>query len=146
MLRDPSLVPLSRQHHNALALGVLGRRALAEDSSPASVAKVAHRVIDRYELELASHFEIEEQVLFPAFPPLPLIDELRAEHRTLESLVGQLRAAPSIALLEQFFDLLAAHVRREERELFEKVQQTLPRELLDRMGAEIDRRAARICM
>ena len=30
------------------------------------IAKLARRVIDRYELELVNHFEIEEQVLFPA--------------------------------------------------------------------------------
>ncbi len=146
MLRDPSLIPLSHQHHNGLALCVLSRRSLAADSSPESVAKVARRVIDRYELELVNHFEIEEQVLFPLCGPLPLIGELRGEHRAIEALVAQLRTAPSAALLEQFCELLSGHIRKEERELFEQVQGTLPREVLDRMGAEIDRRAVRICM
>jgi hemerythrin-like domain-containing protein len=146
MLRDPSLRPLSHQHHNGLALCVLSRRSLAADGSPESVVKVAQRVIDRFELELVNHFEIEEQVLFPACGPLPIIDELKLEHRALETIVAQLRKAPSAALLEQFFELLTSHIRREERELFEQVQQTLPREMLDRMGAEIDRRAVRICM
>jgi len=146
MLRDPSLIPLSHQHHNGLALCVLSRRSLAADSSPESVAKVARRVIDRYELELVNHFEIEEQVLFPLCGPLPLIGELRGEHRAIAALIAQLRTAPSAALLEQFCELLSGHIRKEERELFEQVQGTLPREVLDRMGAEIDRRAVRICM
>ena len=145
MLRDPSLIPLSRQHHNSLALCVLSRRSLAADCSPESVAKVARRVIDRYELELVNHFEIEERVLFPLCGPLPLIGELLREHRAIEALVAQLRAAPSAALLEQFCELLSGHIRKEERELFEQIQRTLPREVLDRMGAEIDRRAVRIC-
>src|SRR6266404_6101777 len=136
MLRDPSLIPLSRQHHNGLALCVLSRRSLAADSSPQSVANVARRVIDRYELELVNHFEIEEQVLFPVCGPMPLISELREEHRAIEAIVAQLRAAPSAARLEQFFELLSGHIRREERELFEQIQRTLPREVLDRMGAE----------
>src|SRR5690349_15378582 len=146
MLRDPSLVPLSHQHHNGLALCVLSRRMLAADSSEGSVAKVARRVVDRYELELANHFEIEEQVLFPACGALPLIEELRAEHRAMEAMVAKLSIAPSAALLEQLFELLSAHIRREERELFEHAQRTLPRAVLDRIGAEIDRRAVRICM
>lgn len=146
MLRDPSLIPLSHQHHNALALCVLSRRALAADSTPGSVAKVARRVIDRYELELVNHFEIEEQVLFPACAPLPLVERLLAEHRAIETLVAQLRTAPSAALLEQFFELLSGHIRREEKELFEEAQRILPREELDRIGAEIDRRAVRICL
>ncbi|HYW42583.1 MAG TPA: hemerythrin domain-containing protein [Bryobacteraceae bacterium] len=146
MLRDPSLVPLSHQHHNGLALCVLSRRSLAADSSPKNVAKQARRVIDRYELELANHFEIEEQVLFPACGPMPIIPELLAEHRAMEVLVAELRSAPSAGLLERFFALLSKHIRREENELFEQVQQALPPEVLRRTGSEIDRRAVRICL
>ena len=65
MLRDPSLIPLSHQHHNGLALCVMTRRSLAADSSAENIAKLARRAIDRYEVELVNHFEMEEQVLFP---------------------------------------------------------------------------------
>jgi hemerythrin-like domain-containing protein len=146
MLRDPSLIPLSHQHHNGLALCVLVRRSLSADSSPENVGKLARRAIDRYELELANHFEIEEQVLFPACGPMPLIAELLAEHRAIENFIAQLRTAPSAALLEQFCERLSSHIRLEENELFEQVQRALPRDVLDRMGSEIDRRAVRICL
>jgi hemerythrin-like domain-containing protein len=146
MLRDPSLIPLSQQHHNGLALCVLTRRSLAGDSSAENVERLAGRAIDRYELELVNHFEIEEQVLFPACGPMPIIEELLADHRAIEAFVNELRTAPSAALLEQFCALLSAHIRREESELFEQAQRTLPREVLDRAGAEIERRAVRICL
>jgi hemerythrin-like domain-containing protein len=146
MLRDPSLVPLSHQHHNGLALCVLTRRSLSADSSLENVARLARRVIDRYELELVNHFEIEEQVLFPACGPLPMIGELLGEHRTIEALITQLRTAPSAPLLEQFCALLSTHIRREENEFFEQIQRALPRDVLDRAGCEIDRRAVRICL
>ena len=146
MLRDASLIPLSHQHHNALALCVMTRRSLAQDSSPENVARLARRVIDRYELELVNHFEIEEQVLFPVCGLVPLVDALVAEHRAMEALIPPLRTLPSADLLERFCQLLAAHVRREESELFEEIQRTLPRDVLDRAGAEIDRRAVRICL
>jgi len=146
MLRDPSLIPLSQQHHNGLALCVLTRRALAQDSSAENIAKQARRAIDRYEIELVNHFEIEEQVLFPACGPLPMVAELIADHRALEALIGQLRTAPTAALLEQFCELLSKHIRREENELFEQAQRVLPRDLLDQLGGEIDRRAVRVCL
>jgi hemerythrin-like domain-containing protein len=146
MLRDPSLVPLSQQHHNGLALCVLARRSLSADSSAENVARLARRVIERYEVELANHFEIEEQVLFPECGPMALISELLAEHRTLEALVAQLGTAPSAAVLEEFCSLLTGHIRREESELFEQIQRALPRDALDRAGREIDRRAVRICL
>jgi hemerythrin-like domain-containing protein len=146
MLRDPSLIPLSHQHHNGLALCVLTRRGMAAGASPENLAKLARRIIDRYELELVNHFEIEEQVLFPACGPLPLVTELIAEHRALETLVAQIREAPAAPLLEQFCALLSSHIRREENELFEHIQRILPREELDQAGREIDRRAVRICL
>src|SRR5271165_2403552 len=101
MLRDPSLIPLSHQHHNGLALCVLTRRSLARDSTPENIARLARRIVDRYELELMNHFEIEEQVLFPLCGPMPLVDELLAEHRALEALIPPLRTGPSEGLLEQ---------------------------------------------
>ena len=146
MLRDPSLIPLSHQHHNGLALCVLTRRSLAGDSSPENRAKLARRVIDRYEIELVNHFEIEEQVLFPACGALPIIDQLLAEHRAIEGLVAQLRENSSAALLEEFCELLSSHIRREEHDLFEQAQRTIPREELERLGSEIDRRAVRVCL
>lgn len=146
MLRHPSLIPLSQQHHNGLALCVLTRRSLGADSSAGNIAKLARRVIDRYEIELVNHFEIEEQALFPASADAPLVAQLIAEHRAIEALVEQLRAAPSAAILEQFSALLSAHIRREERELFEQVQRALPAGQLEILGAEIDRRVVRVCL
>jgi hemerythrin-like domain-containing protein len=146
MLRDPSLIPLSHQHHNGLALGVLVKRSLASDQTPANIARLARRAIDRYELELVNHFEIEEQVLFPACAPMPLVGELLSQHRQLEGLIAELRVAPSVKLLEDFCGLLARHIRLEESQLFEEAQRTIPREELDRIGAEIDRRAVRVCL
>ena len=146
MLRDASLIPLSHQHHNGLALCVMTRRSMATDTSAQNLAKLARRVVDRYELELVNHFEIEEQVLFPACGAMPLIAELIADHRALEGMVARLRAESSPALLEEFCELLSTHIRREEKELFEESQRTLPRETLDAAGAEIDRRAVRICL
>jgi hemerythrin-like domain-containing protein len=150
MLRDRSLIPLSQQHHNGLALCVLARRALAADSSGESVARQARRIADRFELELSNHFELEEKVLFAGavaeLGPLTLVDELIAEHRRLESLVEEIRQQPSAASIEQFCALLTAHIRREESDLFGELQRRLARETLDRMGARFEAEAVRICL
>jgi hemerythrin-like domain-containing protein len=146
MLRDPSLIPLSHQHQHGLAFCVLVRRSLAADETAANLARLAGHVADLFTVELANHFEIEEQVLFPACGPLPLIAELLADHRALEAVSAQIQAAPSAGLLEQFCDLLSTHIRREEQDLFEVLQRQLPRDLLDSLGREIDRRAVHACL
>ena len=145
MLRDRSLIPLSQQHHNGLALCVLTERSLAQDASAANVTALARKAIDRYELELTNHFEIEEQILFPAIES-PLIAGLIAEHRQLEAMIGRLRDEPSTAHLLEFTALLRTHIRREESELFEDIQRQLSREVLDSLGSEIDAKAVRICL
>ncbi|MCW5977420.1 MAG: hemerythrin domain-containing protein [Bryobacteraceae bacterium] len=145
MLRDKSLIPLSHQHHNGLALCVLVNRSLQEDESPQNVARQARRIIDRYEVELVNHFEVEERILFPACPS-ELTEDLIREHREIESLVESLRAAPSPERLREFTDLLHRHIRREEEALFEEIQKALPRERLEDLGRKIDASVVRICL
>jgi hemerythrin-like domain-containing protein len=150
MLRDRSLVPLSQQHHNGLALCVLTERSLAEDSSEANVARLSRRAVDRYEIELTNHFEIEEKILFPAIlrelGESALVAELIEEHRRIEGLADRLRTQPSRETLDEFTVLLRTHIRKEENVLFEDIQQRLSRPTLNGLGSEIEAKVLRVCL
>lgn len=151
MLRHKSLHPLSHQHHNGLALGVLVRRALEADRSPESVERQSRRVLDRFDLELLNHFALEEEFLFPAIEielgPRQLIRSLIAEHRHLELLAARLREMPADEpTLLEFVELLRRHIRAEENDLFEDIQGRLAPDTLERLGAELEARAVRICL
>ena len=145
MLRHSSLIPLSRQHHNALALCVRIERGLREDTSPAKAAELARKATDLFELEIRNHFDIEERILFPAIRevlgPMPLVEELVAEHRQLEALVAGLPAT-----LAKFAAMLSKHIRREEGELFEDIQNRLPPEKLEELGVAIQAEIVRVCL
>lgn len=145
MQRHSALIPLSQQHHNGLALGVMAARSLAQDPSPQNVAHWCARAVERFEVELVNHFELEEQLLFPAHPGA-LAEKLIAEHRELEALAAQLRAMPARETLDSFLELLRRHIRLEENEFFESAQRTVPAAQLQSIGEEIDRRAVRICL
>lgn len=151
MLRHKSLHPLSHQHHNGLALGVMVRRALEADPSPASVARQSRRALDRFDVELVNHFAIEEQFLFPAIEgelgPHALVRALIGEHRELERLAARLRAQPEDEpTLLAFLELLRRHIRTEENDLFEEIQRRLAAATLERLGAEFEARAVRVCL
>ena len=143
MLRDPSLIPLSRDHHNALALCVQIRRALnsAETEDPASLARYA---ISFFDGPMIRHFQQEEQVLFPVasgYEALrPLVDELLREHASIACIVDLLRSEPKPAHLSTFAEQVHDHVRKEERVLFEQAQSFLTREELDRIGDSLHRK------
>lgn len=146
MLRDPSLIPLSHQHHNGLALALLTERSLAADASEPNIARLAARIAERYDIELTNHFDLEERYLFPALSRLALVAELIGEHRQMSELVQQLREKPEEAAIRAFCALIRTHIRREENELFETAQRLLPRETLDEIGRALEQHAVRVCL
>jgi hemerythrin-like domain-containing protein len=147
MLRHPSLRTLSRQHHHALALCVLIRREL-ERASP-DLESLADRTLRQFHTDIRDHFLLEEQILFPAtvaeLGPMPLVEQLVAEHRRLEQLAAGIAAQESSTSLAAFAELLHAHVRLEENELFEHIQSRLGPETLARLGEELARGSGPSC-
>ncbi len=143
MLRDKSLIPLSREHQHALALCVRIERAFRK--APVSLDPWMEEVDAIYRDEIKFHFAAEEDILFPAarrFPELnPLIDELLAEHQQLSDFFGRAHAMTmDHSQLEEFSTLLSAHIRKEERQLFEALQSLMSTEELAKLGRALTAR------
>ena len=86
-----------------------------------------HRVIQSYADELHPHFLIEEQQLLPLLhgkPEQPLAERTLHDHRQLAELRDRMRT-PDADALRQFGQILMAHVRFEERELFPALERYL---------------------
>ena len=141
MLRDKSLVPLSRQHQHALALCVrINRAPLA---NPAELKAWQSEVEQHFALEIQYHFAAEEEHLFAAarrYGQLgPLVEELLAEHAQLRHYFAQAKARElDRAKLRQFAETLSAHIRKEERQLFEEMQKYMAADQLAALGARIE--------
>ena len=129
MKRHPGLQRLSREHHVAL---VLAKRARRLGSGTAAAARFIAEVAQAYSTELEPHFLAEESGLLAALAvagQAALAERTLAEHRTLRALVRRLAAGDG-ACLHRFGELLEAHVRFEERELFPRAESILPPEAL----------------
>jgi hemerythrin-like domain-containing protein len=142
MLRDPSLIQLSRQHQHALALCVRIERALRECAVDVGAWQLEMRQL--YKDEVQFHFAAEEEVLFPAarrFPELAaLVEELWGDHERLRECFGRAeQGAMSQGELETFAKLLSGHIRKEERQLFEAMQNRMRPEELTSLGDELAR-------
>jgi hemerythrin-like domain-containing protein len=146
MLRDANLIPLSHQHQHALALCVLVERALAAGGKQPVCDEQARSVVNHFDAEMRTHFDIEEQVLFPALINFErvadLVNELSDEHHRMRELVDRLRTGGDSPVLAEFTDLLRRHVRKEENVLFQQAQELLGREQLDGLGEQIAARVA----
>ena len=141
MLRDKNLVPLSRQHQHALALCVRLDRALQAGDVDGEAWSEEIRQI--FALEVATHFAAEEKVVFPvaaAFPNLhPLVEDLLADHVNLRELFTRATATTlDVNSLRSFVDQLSSHIRKEERQLFEGLQQVMTPDEFSRVGKALE--------
>lgn len=153
MKRHPALIPLSHQHHDALALCVFIDRGLKKEPTAANARKLREQAAQTCELLLAGHFEVEETVLFPALrrhlPQLALIDELTAEHRSLRrsfANLEELEGAGLIAALQRLGGDLERHVRKEERVLFQAAQEALDEPAFDALGKALADALQSVCL
>lgn len=139
MLRNKNLIPLSRQHQHALALCVRIERA----SPVTDLAGWQAEVAQQFRGEIAVHFAAEERIVFPAareFEELgALVAELLGEHVQLRASFAAAEAGRmSGRELAAFAGQLASHIRKEERRLFERLQELLSEEAIGTMGRELE--------
>ena len=123
MKRHPDLLQLSREHYGALKLARDARRAAASGDA-SEIAALAQRVVQVFPVELDPHFCVEEQgilLLLAQAGQHELVARTLADHAELRRL-AEVLATPDADSLLRFADLLGAHVRFEEREVFEAAQ------------------------
>ena len=132
MKRSPQLAALSRDHHQALEAALRLRRATDETLE----AAVEH-LGSFWSRQGERHFVIEERLVLPALPAeeaewAEATGRVREEHAEIRARAASLADASSVGAARELGELLAAHVRFEERTLFPLVEQRLsPRALAD---------------
>lgn len=118
MKRASELIPLSREHHEAL---VLARHACAG----AEPDRVRDQVLRRWSQQIEAHFEAEERVLLPALLQAGAVDVVgiaARQHAQLRGYVERLRDG-DLAALPLWGDAMRRHVQFEEREVFALAQE-----------------------
>ena len=126
MKRHEQLQDLSREHHLALKLALLARRAL-ESGEQQKIKAAATVFATAFVSDLEPHFVREENDVLPLLAQAgetALVERTLNEHDEMRRLAARLPAAEP-ATLQRFGELLGAHVRFEERELFEVAQRHL---------------------
>lgn len=145
MPRNKSLIPLSHDHHHALKLAqMLRKNAPRLESIPESPEEKAMLAREFYESDLVKHFASEEKILYPFVRGRDtfvdrLFTEIIEEHKQIKDLVENLLAGK--AVLEDDLDtlgtLLERHIRKEERELFPRIQEVFSEAELSELNGKI---------
>lgn len=122
MQRHQALRNLSSDHHTGLVLARKARDAAGRDSRHQVDTWLT--VVVRFRDELEPHFRLEESGLLPAMlraGETGLVERTLREHTALRLLVAE----NHVEDLSRFAELLTAHIRFEEKELFETAQRLL---------------------
>lgn len=131
--RSAELTPLSHDHHTTLvfALRLKNGLAAAVDSS------VLQQYVSWYFTgHMLQHFREEEELLFKR-SDLPECVRAMEEHVAIHALANDFIATANRQAAEDFHQLVTAHVRFEERELFPLLEKTLPAYVLKYAGTKL---------
>ncbi|KUG26728.1 hypothetical protein ASZ90_003426 [hydrocarbon metagenome] len=140
MKRHEILIPLSHQHHSLLILSQL----IKKDSPPyKNLPTELHdkRVytLNKFRDEIVPHFEAEELILIPFILGKNkridfLSEEIVGEHKKISELMELIRKEVDLEEnLDKLGNLLSIHIRKEERELFQLVQEVFSEEQLTKL-------------
>jgi hemerythrin-like domain-containing protein len=139
MKRSAALAPLSRDHQHALEAALRLRRA--DPESVGDAIAHFHRFFDR---EGRWHFAIEERLLLPALPSddpdwARCVARVRDDHDAIRASASALAGADrearrSVGAARDLGERLTAHVRFEERTVFEMLESRLSPPDLARLG------------
>lgn len=137
MQRRKEIQILSEEHHHGLILAQLTKKNAPEFKNlPNDVDGKIKYAEEAWNDELEDHFRKEEEILFPAARGKKkeiddLMDELLKEHVRIKNLIFSLKdAGDKQEKLHELSQAMDKHIRTEERQLFEMIQEALSEEEL----------------
>lgn len=135
--RNKAFVQFSIEHH----FGLLQVWQIRQDITNGIDAQlISKHTLEFFEKGLRGHFRREEELLFAKLPVGdPLREQAEKEHRELYQLIDNISKNRSDSqLLQQFAGLLEAHIRFEERVLFNCLQEIMGQEELERLLVKVE--------
>lgn len=147
MKRAPELRDLSDHHHQGLVQARRLRRAATGEEATSPV-ETAEAFLKFWQEKTTAHFR-EEEILLPVLARHggdvrhgPVADML-AQHAQIRGLLMELsdevrNGALRAETLEGIGELLEAHIRLEEREVFPMIEETLPEEGLKEVASRLE--------
>ena len=119
--RSRELSPLSRDHHESLLFVWKIKQGLKYGINTDTIAAYCNWFLQNH---LKTHFKIEENQLSKILPmDHPMMIKMFDDHRAIENKILQLQEYPSTYGLERLAQVVGYHVRFEEREMFNYIEE-----------------------
>jgi hemerythrin-like domain-containing protein len=133
--RSVELTPLSREHHEGLLLVWKVRQGIKNKVAPERMVAYLQWFWQHF---FAPHFKQEETVV-PQVLTMQhaLVQQMFDEHQRIEQTIQGMNAATSANQLEELVQLVSDHIRFEERQLFNEVEQVATEEQMRQLSHDI---------
>lgn len=133
--RHEALAPFSRDHYVGLVQA--HHMIKASDADAVARRKAVAEFVDAWDHDIAQHFRDEENFLIELMSPEDR-ERMLQDHAGISMLTAQARelrrqADPDRTTIRRLGEALERHIRWEERELFNHLQQQLGSEQIDRL-------------
>ena len=137
--RNPAIVTFSKDHHFTLLLVWKIRQGLKKEIEP---SRIINYVAHFFDTDLIFHFEEEETLLFSKLPSDNLLRlQAEEEHKLIKFEIDALRKNSDDKMgIENFANILEKHIRFEERELFNYLQEIFSEDELSEIAEAMEAR------
>lgn len=134
--RSVQLQPLSREHHDGLLFVWKIKRGLENRTSSERLRDYTNWF---WRNHIRPHFFQEEKVLVPFMPEgHPMAVQLKKEHEYIRELIIRIDRETDRQDFSRLANLLETHIRFEERELFQYLEQHLSQEQLSEIAVKLE--------
>lgn len=134
--RSNQLAPLSREHHETLLLAWKIRQGIRLNIESDRIVSYCSWFGENF---MERHFA-EEEVEFGMILPAedPFLSRMMDEHRQVRLQLKNIAAVPTHEQLELLAKMITDHVRFEERQLFNYIEEMATQQQLDRLLKDIE--------
>jgi len=140
MKRHQALIKLSKDHYHGLVLAQMIKKGAPQyKGMPCTLEGKVEYTLTFWKQELTYHFEKEENILLPFVADKnshldSLCKKTIDEHKQIKELIEKLKSGNNgEEILNDLGFLLESHIRMEEREMFETIQNVLSEEELSEL-------------
>jgi len=135
--RSTQLQPLSREHHDGLLFVWKLRQGI---SSHTDIGRLRDYTSWYWKNHIKAHFFQEEKLILPFLPAAhPLVQQLKKDHADIRELILTIDKDADRYDFIRLSNLLETHIRFEERELFQYLEEHLSGEQLETIHEQLEK-------
>ncbi|MBC7873258.1 MAG: hemerythrin domain-containing protein [Ferruginibacter sp.] len=135
--RSFQLQPLSREHHDGLLFVWKIRQGLQNNTGMETLQQFTHWYCKQH---ISPHFYQEEKILLPFFSPSdPLAVKMKEDHDYIRELILSIEQEPDRDDFTRLTNLIDAHIRFEEREFFQYLEENLSEQELTEVYEKLEK-------